>query len=98
MPFDLDSFFNTHMPEAYEASYTPAGGSSVETVVFIDRNVEVYPGDYETGVSEKRVEITLRSDHAPTPSKGDVIATSDESFTVTELLDSDSFSSRVSVQ
>lgn len=96
--FDHDTFFNTCMPEAYEARYQPEGGEGVDTVVFIDRNVEVYPGDYETGVSEKRVEITLRSDHAPTPSKGDVIATSDESFTVTELLDSDSFSSRVSVQ
>jgi|GEM_PF-3865226 len=95
--FDHDTFFNIDMPEAYEAVYIPEGGERIDTVVFIDRNVETFPGGYETGVSEKRVEITLRSDHAPTPRKGDIIAISNESFTVAELLDSDSFSNKVSV-
>ena len=96
--FDHDAFFNTDMPEAYEVAYIPEGGERVATVVFIDRNVDVFPGDYETGVSERRTEITLRADHAPNPCRGDVIATDSESFTVAELLDSDSFSSKVSVK
>jgi hypothetical protein len=89
---DPDIFFNTTMPGAFDAVYHPSGGIAVPTVVFIDRNVQLFPGGYETGVSERRTTITLRSDHAPRVCDGDVVVVGEETFVLSDPVEWDDFS------
>lgn len=96
--FSLDDFFNIYVPEAYAATYTPLGGVPVETVVFIDKDVEVLPEGFAADVVERRTEITLRADHCQSVCSGDVVVTENETFTLVLELDNDGFSVRAAAK
>jgi len=102
MEMPASVFFNTRMPEAYDAVYTPAVGDPVTTVVLLDRDVEQFPGGFESNVSERRTEIEFRKDHVSSPSRDETVTVTlpagDTVYTLHDVVTDDGFSVRISVR
>ncbi|RLA21066.1 MAG: hypothetical protein DRQ61_09055 [Gammaproteobacteria bacterium] len=95
---DPGVIFSLTVPGAYAATYWPQGGDSVETIVLIDRDIQLFPGGYESGVAEKRTEVVLRFDHVGTVQRGDVITLPGETLTVEDEISNDRFAVKVTVK
>lgn len=98
MDMDPDDIFDLDMPDTYSARYFPIGGDPVSTVLMIDREVNRFPGVFDSAVPDNQLEVVLRYDHIRKARKGDRITVGDETFTVESVVENDRFGIRVAVK
>lgn len=82
-----------------DATYTPAGGSPIPNLrIIIDRDVQRFPGGFNSQVSGRRTEVSFLASSGIAPKRGDTIDSESETFKVEGLEGNDGNFITVSVK
>lgn len=80
------------------ASYHKSTGVVSTVQVIVDRNIEVFPGGFDSNAAERRTEISIQKADAPLIQRGEKIVTSSDAWEVKDILEDDGIEVRVSVK
>jgi hypothetical protein len=64
----------------------------------IDKDVEIFPSGFESGVSERMTEVTLLKADAPYLTRGDLIVYGSTSYSVQDIIEDDGVVVKVTVK
>ena len=79
-------------------TYHQATGIQRSIKAIIDRNVQSFPGGFETDAGERRTEISLLKSDAPRLTRGELIVTDDVDYEIKDIIDDDGIEVRATVK
>jgi hypothetical protein len=79
-------------------SYHHHTGVVCTAQAIIDKGVEVFPGGFDTGVAERRTEVSLLWTDAARAQRGEKIIDGDTAYVIEDIIEDDGIEIRVAVR
>ncbi len=89
---DIDIAASRHIFTALgsvNAVYSPAVGDDVTTDVIVDKDVEVFPGGFDSEVTERMTQISLQKSDITSAQRGETVIVGSITYLLKDLISDD---------